>query len=148
MKQNDKDRNNSLEKSKSEWAELRNADAIDKDHNGVITLDELTAFYQAANGVRAARKGGPANKASATPVQPDSPPISSKPYRVLSPLERLPEGLPDWFARNDSNGDGQISMSEFAREWSSEKAAEYAHYDLNGDGIITPQECLQIEKKK
>ncbi len=39
-------------------------------------------------------------------------------------------------------------MSEFAREWTPEKAAEFAHYDLNGDGIITPDECLQVEKKK
>jgi Ca2+-binding EF-hand superfamily protein len=66
---------------------------------------------------------------------------------MLSPIERLPEGLPDWFARNDVNGDGQISMSEYAHTWTSSKAAEFARYDLNSDGIITPEECLKVEKK-
>jgi Ca2+-binding EF-hand superfamily protein len=146
LKQNDKDHSGSLEKNKGEWDELRNAEAIDKDRNGVITLDEITAFYQAANNVRSPRKT-PENKPVAAPVQMESPRTGGRPYRILSPMERLPEGLPDWFARNDGNGDGQISMSEFVREWTAEKAGEFARYDLNGDGIITPQEYLQSQKR-
>jgi hypothetical protein len=67
---------------------------------------------------------------------------------MLPAIDRLPDGLPDWFARKDVNGDGQVTMSEYSSEWSAEKAREFTRYDLNGDGIVTPQECLQVEKKK
>jgi hypothetical protein len=72
---------------------------------------------------------------------------SAKPSRYLSPSERLPEGLPAWFIRADIDGDGQVTMAEFASQWTDAEAARFAKYDLNGDGIITPQECLQVEKQ-
>jgi Ca2+-binding EF-hand superfamily protein len=72
-----------------------------------------------------------------------------KSYRFLTPTERLAESLPstlrDWFLRNDKNGDGQIAMSEFATLWSREKAVDFASYDLNNDGVITPQEFLRVK---
>jgi Ca2+-binding EF-hand superfamily protein len=144
LKQNDKNGNDILEKS--EWAELRDAELIDKDHNGVITLEELTAYYQAKNGIRSPRKTNHGNSAAASNPA-DASLKTGKTYRILSPTERLPEGLPDWF-RNDANGDGQISMPEFSHDWTTEQAAKFARYDLNGDGIITPQEVLQVDKKK
>jgi len=75
---------------------------------------------------------------------------SGQPGRVrfLTPLERLPKGLPDWFVQKDADGDGQISMAEFAAEWTDAKAAEFQKYDLNNDGIMTPEECLRAEKMK
>ncbi len=71
-----------------------------------------------------------------------------KPVRYRTPAERLPEGLPDWFLRLDSDGDGQIMMHEFATTWTDAKASEFSKYDLNGDGIITPEECLKVAGKK
>jgi hypothetical protein len=65
-----------------------------------------------------------------------------KSYRSAPPTERLPKGLPDFFLRNDADADGQISMAEYAASWSDRVAAEFAEYDLNGDGVITPEECL------
>ena len=64
-----------------------------------------------------------------------------------SASERLPEGLPDFF-RQDADGDGQIEMWEYATTWSEAKAAEFASWDLNGDGIITPEECLKKSPPK
>ena len=32
--------------------------------------------------------------------------------------------------------------------WTPEKVAEFARYDLNHDGIITADECLKVEKAK
>jgi hypothetical protein len=61
---------------------------------------------------------------------------------VPSATERLPKGLPSWFARNDTDADGQVMMAEYMTDFTDSKAAEFAKYDLNGDGIITPDECL------
>lgn len=54
----------------------------------------------------------------------------------------LPEGLPGWFAERDTNGDLQVSMAEFSSDWTPELVDEFQRFDLNGDGVITPQECL------
>lgn len=72
--------------------------------------------------------------------------IVRKSGRFLSPKERLPQGLPDWFLQKDADGDGQVSMAEFAREWTPDKAREFDSYDLNHDGMITAAECLKRDK--
>jgi Ca2+-binding EF-hand superfamily protein len=54
----------------------------------------------------------------------------------------LPEGLPGWFAEKDVDGDQQVSMAEYSDKWSSDLVAEFQSFDLNGDGLVTPQECL------
>ena len=51
-------------------------------------------------------------------------------------------GLGGW-VRNDADGDGQVVMSEYTATWSESKAAEFAKYDLDSDGVITPRECLR-----
>jgi hypothetical protein len=65
-----------------------------------------------------------------------------------SPKERLPEGLPDWFLSADADGDGQVSLHEFAPTLTEEKIAEFSKYDLNGDGFITPGEVLKVAPPK
>ena len=66
-------------------------------------------------------------------------------YRMLSSAERLAtlQGLPEWFARLDTNGDGQVSMAEYSANWSDEVVTDFMQFDLNGDGIITAPECLR-----
>jgi subtilisin-like proprotein convertase family protein len=54
----------------------------------------------------------------------------------------MSELLPTWFFERDLNDDGQIEMAEFTDQWDADKAAEFAMYDSNGDGIITPDEIL------
>ena len=54
----------------------------------------------------------------------------------------LPPDLPEWFRQRDANADTQITMAEFSHEWTEERVAEFEKYDLNQDGIITPEECL------
>lgn len=70
-------------------------------------------------------------------------PATRRSYRALSPIERLPREIPDWFVRADENGDGQVAMAEYSSSWSDDKAAEFAAIDLDGDGIITAKECLR-----
>ena len=50
--------------------------------------------------------------------------------------------MPEWFTRRDTNGDGQLSLSEFAPNPTQADLEEFARYDRNGDGFITAQECL------
>ena len=78
----------------------------------------------------------------------DAKPAPRKPGRFLTARERLPKGLPDWFLEKDVNGDGQVTMAEFTDNWTPDKVAEFARYDLNHDGIITAAECLKVEKAK
>jgi EF hand len=73
---------------------------------------------------------------------------AKKSYRFLTPTERLPKGMGDRFLRSDTDGDGQVMMHEFSSNWTEAEAAEFAKYDLDGDGIITPAEGLKMEPKK
>ena len=72
----------------------------------------------------------------------------SRSGRFLTPAERLPRGLPAWFLAKDVHGNGQITMAEFATEWTPETAAEFNRYDLNHDGIITAAEVLKVEARQ
>lgn len=67
-------------------------------------------------------------------------------------LERtriLPPELPAWFFELDRDGDGQVSMAEFARdeEWTDEKLDEFMSYDTNNDGFIEPAEVLRAMER-
>lgn len=88
------------------------------------------------------------NASTATSTTSSPAPVVRKPYRFLTPAERLPAGLPDWFARKDANGDGQVTLAEFSDSLSDEVVAEFSKYDLNNDGAITPQECLKAMQGK
>ena len=61
-------------------------------------------------------------------------------YRFSTTADRLPKNLPSYFSR-DTNGDGQVSMSEYSKSWSKSTVAEFRKYDLNDDGLITAKEA-------
>ncbi len=65
----------------------------------------------------------------------------AKSYRLSSGSDDKISGLPDFFARSDANGDGQVMMNEFSSSWNQETLAEFQKWDLNRDGIILPSEC-------
>lgn len=58
--------------------------------------------------------------------------------RRLPPLSQLDS---DW-KRFDANQDDQVSLSEYARPMTDDTVAEFERWDLNRDGIVTPQESL------
>jgi len=80
---------------------------------------------------------------------PADPAKTSRPKsgRFLTAKERLPAGLPDWFLQN-ADDDGQVPMAAFTENWTPEALAGFLQYDLNRDGIITPAECLKVEKQR
>ena len=136
LKQYDKNGNNVLDKD--EWGQLRgDPKATDRNNDGVITLDELTARLMEYSHRRSGDSGSSSGGSSQSGPH--------KTYRFLSATERLPEGLPEWFAEKDADEDGQVMMYEYSHSWSDATVAEFMKYDLNGDGVITPDECLKAE---
>jgi Ca2+-binding EF-hand superfamily protein len=149
LKMFDKNGNGQLEKE--EWSQMK-ADkwAADKNHDGIITLDELTEFMIADSGSGPKQSSGGAIASSAGSSSSASGGKSGKlKFHPPTVAERLAElKLPEWFIR-DANSDGQVTMAEYLHGDSSEsKAQEFSQYDLNNDGVITPQECLKALKKK
>lgn len=62
---------------------------------------------------------------------------------MKSATERLPEGLPEWFSRNDYDRDAQVAMSEYSSSWSASTLRDFRQFDLNDDGVITSSEALR-----
>jgi len=62
---------------------------------------------------------------------------SARPYHVLP--EHL-QGVPRWFILLDKNGDGQISLAEFAPTLSLRAVALFQSLDKNNNGFIEPDE--------
>jgi Ca2+-binding EF-hand superfamily protein len=63
-------------------------------------------------------------------------------YRSTA-ARKLPEGLPGFFTDRDANGDGQVTMAEFADQWSDDVVAKFFDSDFNRDGVITAEESLR-----
>jgi len=126
----------------------------DLNQDGVITLDELAervASYGRRRRIRL-RSPNPAavfvfpllrsseQPAAATPkrIAPDKEPEQER--RFFVPRALLPQGLPDWFDKRDTDGDGQLTFSEFSRGATRAEIERYPQYDRNGDGVLTAQE--------
>jgi len=58
-----------------------------------------------------------------------------------------PAGVPEWFLRDDTNMDNQVSMNEFSRKWDPATLEDFYKFDSNQDGFITLKECLAAVKK-
>jgi len=121
----------------------------DRNRDGTITREEMTAALVEYSRQRSGGSGS-SGGTDGSGFGPN-PWADRNSYRFLSPSERLPEGLPDWFVAKDANADGQIAMAEYATDWSTPQAAasnvaKFGQFDLNRDGMITPQECLAAEE--
>jgi Ca2+-binding EF-hand superfamily protein len=160
LKRYDKDNSGILEHD--EWSQMR-GDWKSADTNGDdrISLDEIVARFSAYRARYASRTSGSSGSTyssstgstgsgtsfTSAVVSRTLSPDARKPYRFLTPTERLPTGLPDWFTRKDVNGDGQVTLAEFSDSLTDDIAAEFARYDLNNDGVITAQEYLASQRQ-
>ncbi|MDR1383755.1 MAG: hypothetical protein LBJ67_07920 [Planctomycetaceae bacterium] len=63
------------------------------------------------------------------------PPAQTRKYAAPT------QGLPTWFVRCDLDGDGQVSLYEFASPgFTNESVARFGRLDKNADGFITSNE--------
>jgi hypothetical protein len=59
---------------------------------------------------------------------------------------KLPDGLPLWWNDYDTNKDGQIGLHEWRQ--ANEPTAKFYEMDLDGDGLLTPDEYLRYVSLK
>jgi hypothetical protein len=142
--QNDTNKDGHLAKRDDEWKGLRGTpENADYNKDGIITVDELTERLMERSRetyASSSSRGGYGSKPTTG--------TNGKPVRFLTATERLPEGLPSWFTRGDLNGDGQVSMGEYATKWDDAKITEFMKFDMNSDGMITANECIAVEKAR
>ncbi len=157
------DRNGNGVLDKDELDQLRGGgERYDTNQDGRVTKDELAAAFGRSGGrgdeeggSRFYSRGGDGDPRGGEGREGGSRDASSsgdagrKSYRTLTPAEKIAslEGLPDWFARSDMDQDGQVKMSEYASSWSDAVAADFAQFDLNNDGIVTANECLEAAER-
>lgn len=155
IKENDANGNGTLDPDEVSKMSSRRRKA-DVNGDGKITKDELIAYqmgFQSAapstlSSSSSSGSSSTTSGASSRSVTYGGRTASTKgikTYRFLAPIERLPQGLPDWFVRSDANGDGQVSMGEFSPSYDDAKAAEFARWDRNGDGLVTSREATSAK---
>ena len=64
----------------------------------------------------------------------------AKSYKFSAPDSSSSSDMPEFLARSDKNGDGQIMMNEFSDSWDQDTLAEFLKWDLNNDGVILAKE--------
>jgi Ca2+-binding EF-hand superfamily protein len=85
-------------------------------------------------------------------MESDETPIDDATYEEITASRQIPairkydaapetlRGVPAWFIVRDRDGDGQVSLKEFAPSLSAASLALFGRLDKNGDGFITPDE--------
>ena len=139
MKQFDKNNNGQLEKE--EWSAMNDGEKYDLNKDGIVSLDEMIQYLSRPLGGDDSVAPSPAPKAASA-----SRTTGGRPGRFRSLAERYPD-LSAKFFQLDRDGDGQIEMWEYSTNWTEQTVREFQKYDLNGDGIITPEEWLKVEPK-
>jgi hypothetical protein len=149
-----------------EWAQMHGQPAAaDLNRDGRLTVDEFAQYaanYGAGRRIRlSTRPDGPgeaigsepgiagtgaaeADAAAATANSATAPLDRRRGLRFFAPL---PAGTPSWFVERDTDGDAQLTLSEFSPRLRGAEVAEFKRSDANGDGLLTPAELARAASK-
>ncbi len=146
-----------------------NINRYDRNRNGMIDADELTSRWEGNPldfdqnrdnklsakelAVRYARRRTVRAEQQAKKPNDDRRRDDSKQVEELkdrfegrlsyrSPVAAAVQGVPGWFVEKDADKDGQVRMSEYAKDWTDDLVAEFYGFDRNFDGIVTSDEVL------
>ncbi len=156
MAQYDRDQSGDL--IATEWVAMRGQpEILDSNRDGKVSLAEMIGHITAYSQSR--RLGGDAETVGTLqPLAKQSAAVQgeqnggeagitktgrsaqvAKPYYI--PARLLPDGLPGWFTERDLNGDGQLSIAEYAPTRGRTTVATFNRLDTDHDGLLTPTEC-------
>jgi len=151
----------------SEWPGMRGEPVLaDLNHDGQITAEEFAQHIANFSAGRAFRLATPASgqlaqgsgpEGSFRPGNSDSADTQAgedaregaEPKEVRRDLKffaSLPAGTPPWFIERDTDGDAQLTLSEFSPKLHKSEVDDFNRHDLNRDGILTVPEYLRAEK--
>ena len=148
------DRNRDGVVDEKERKEMRSDPSeFDANKDSKISKAEMAKFLQERYGSRSSSR----NRSSAPNYFTGRPADSSDSkdadaYWRPTRREQLEEDgklkdLPSGFLDADEDGDGQVSMAEYAEEWTDAMAEAFIKMDSNNDGYMTIQECLAARKE-
>ena len=146
------DRNRDGVLTKDELSSRFSGNPMDFDRNkdGRLTEGELAVRYARRRTVREEDEGRSRESSRRSSKKERSVSVDDmmeklygdrKSYRIEG-AGASTEGVPGFFTDKDANQDGQVTMAEFASEWTDELLQEFFKSDLNRDGIITVQEVI------
>ncbi len=165
LRQYDQDGNGQLDKE--EWQQMSGQpSAIDRDHDGVVTLSEFQTHILAYGRARApvsVVRPVDVSSGGTEPTVGDSVSVEGERgsesgdvttesgggtktevrQRNTKFFVRPSRGLgkmPSWFLARDADGDGQLTLREFSAD-SPGRSREFEKIDRNGDGVLTPREA-------
>ncbi len=128
---------------------------LDRDGDGSVTVDEVAEYifrYARRRRVESVlpRVGthGFTFRTGASGSGKEQRRGSSRTRRFYVDPSVLPKGLPSWFRSRDRDGDGQLSLAEFAPNLSESLLKLFAKYDRNGDGFLVPEELLAAARRE
>jgi Ca2+-binding EF-hand superfamily protein len=156
------DKNNDGSLDQEEIKEARWSDSLaqwDRNRDGKLSRDEVAARYARRREQRQdqesrtrseeEKRGRQQTANDGEKKEPTRPFEKTASFRLKGseggPVR--PAGLPEWFVRDDADGDNQVAMNEFARKWDASTLEDFAKFDANDDGYITAKECLAGVKK-
>lgn len=127
----------------------------DRNHDGVIDPSEYLAYFQAslkwvvervASGAipiktpKGAEPASPASESAGKAAPEKAMPVPSAPPGAAGQRVQPPPQLPDWFAKLDEDGDGQVGLYEWKK--AGRPVSEFLEMDRNHDGFLEARELL------
>ncbi len=136
-----------------EWQAMQGQPATaDVNGDGQLTVEEFArhlATYGSGRRIRLSKGGGQGEPQPATEAPNDTaiPANALDRQRDTKFVAPVAGGTPGWFIERDTDGDAQLTLSEFSPRLRATEVAEFNRYDLNGDGLLTPAELAKATSK-